>query len=181
LVGSIRPGERVSVGSPFFLVTWVAVVDRLTVGGARVDERHDGRVVQEDDSDVSAGLAAVLVVDRVDLARVVVRAAGRDHGGGQLADRLVGGDHAVVGGACAGLSVANAEDKAEIASSGKPPAAPVTPHRACARIPDGRRTPISTRTAHWTTSASSPEMGNWPRRFQAHCDLKGFHRSAIRD
>ena len=32
LAGSIRPGDRVSVGSPFFLVTWVPVVDRLTVG-----------------------------------------------------------------------------------------------------------------------------------------------------
>ena len=32
LAGSIRPGDRVSAGSPFFLVTWVPVVDRLTVG-----------------------------------------------------------------------------------------------------------------------------------------------------
>jgi hypothetical protein len=77
LVGSIRPGDRVSAGSPFFLVTWVPVV---------------------------------LVVDRVDLARVVVRAAGRDHGGGQLADRLVSGDHAVVGGAVVVLHLLDRDD-----------------------------------------------------------------------
>jgi len=39
-----------------------------------------------------------------------VRAAGRDHGGGQLADGLVGGDHAVVGGAVVVLHFLDRDD-----------------------------------------------------------------------
>ena len=70
-------GRDARPGAPPALQPHPAPADR---GRARVDERHDGRVVQERDPDVAARLPAVLVVDRFDLARVVVRAAGRDHG-----------------------------------------------------------------------------------------------------
>ena len=64
---------------------------------AAIDERDARRVEQEDDADVAAGLAAVLVVDRVDLAPAVARAARGHDRVGQLGQRLVGRDRAVVG------------------------------------------------------------------------------------
>ena len=110
LVGSILPGDSVRSGPPWLLTTCVPVVDRLVDAGPPVDERHACGVVEEHDPDVPAGLAAVLVVDGVYLTRVVVRAARRDDRIGELADRLVGGDDAVVGRAVVVLHLLDRDD-----------------------------------------------------------------------
>jgi hypothetical protein len=98
LVGSIRPGENDRCGRPARVAG-----DRGGRGrGATrpVDERQPAvGPEQEHHPDVAARLAAVGVVDRVDLAELVRRAAGRGDRRDQPADRLVGRDHAVVGGA----------------------------------------------------------------------------------
>jgi len=94
----------------------VALDDRRPGGravharGAAVDERHPRGVEQEHDADVAAGLAAVLVVDRVDLAPVVARAARRDDRVPQLRERLARGDHAVVGRAGVVLDLLDRDD-----------------------------------------------------------------------
>ncbi len=67
--------------------------------GAVHERQATIRAEQEADADVAARLAAVLVVDRVDLAVVVGGAAGRLDGVDQQAPRLRRADGPVVGGA----------------------------------------------------------------------------------
>ena len=108
LAGSIRPGDTDRCGLP------VRAGDDLDGGGGvaarTVDEGHPGRVEEEADADVAAGLAAVGEVDRVDLAPLVLRAAGGDDRRGEHVERLVGGDRAVVGRAVVVLDLLEGDD-----------------------------------------------------------------------
>ncbi len=94
--------------------TLLAVGDRLDGrGGAAARPVHEGDtlgVEEEDVADVATRLAAVRVVDRVDGAPVVGRAAGRLDGVDELGDGLVGRDSSVVLGAVVVLDLLQAHD-----------------------------------------------------------------------
>ena len=108
LVGSMRPGLNESS-------RLAAVVDdrrrRRRAAARAVDEREAAVGAEEEaDADVAARLAAVLVVDRVDLAELVGRPAGGRDGGDELVERRGGIDDAVVGGAVVVLDLLERED-----------------------------------------------------------------------
>ena len=97
--GGVRRGDAARAdGSRALLLSPVTAFAVVDVAARTVDEREAAVGAEEEaDADVAARLAAVLVVDRVDLAELVGRPAGRlDRGDQQLVRQRGVGDVDVV-------------------------------------------------------------------------------------
>src|SRR5262249_6231581 len=102
--GRVDPARRCGQCRPVVVVHHGDRGGGVTAGSVDEGQAAVG-AEQERLPDVAAGLAAVGVVDRVDLAPLVRRSAGCGDGGDQLAEGLVGGHRAVVGGAAVVLDL----------------------------------------------------------------------------